>query len=128
MPPKKYRIDSLNQIIVMGYATSCDQAAIEVGNCFDSKEEAYFELERKKIEAVFREYAVKKPLLTKDRKYYHICCIHDDLPFSPSVLSVSGTKVIDFGTPLFDTKEDAYKAIEAAGGAEHVMKYYFSGV
>lgn len=84
--------------------------------------------ERLSIDRIFRQYAVERPFLTKDRKYYHICCIHDDLPFSPSVLSVSSTKVIDFGTPLFDTKEDAYKAIEEAGGADHVMQYYFSGV
>jgi hypothetical protein len=119
----------LNKIIALDFTDSdYDRAALLTGNCFESKAEAERELERRKIEAVFRKHAVKKPLLSPGAKFYHIACIHDDLPFSPCTLNVSSTKVIDFGTPLFETKKDAYDAIEEAGGDDHIMKYYFSGV
>lgn len=124
-----FKIDSLNKIIALDFTGSdYDRAALETGNCFESKEEAERELARRKIEAAFRKYAVKKPLMTEGRKFYHISCIHDDLPFSPGCINVSSTKVIDFGTPLFEDKKTAYDAIEEAGGEDHIMKYYFSGV
>ena len=127
---KRYwRIDSLNRVIAVDFTGSdYDTAAEETGNSFATIEEAQAELERRKIEAVFRKYAVKKPLMNDGKKFYHISCIHDDLPFSSGCINVSSTKVIDFGTPLFEDKKSAYDAIEEAGGEDHVMKYYFSGV
>lgn len=124
-----WRIDSLNRVIMVEYTGSdYDKAAEEIGNCFATITEAEKALERRKIEAVFRKHAVKKPLMNDGKKFYHISCIHDDLPFSPGCINVSSTKVIDFGTPLFEDKKSAYDAIEEAGGEDHVMKYYFSGV
>ena len=126
---KKYwRIDSLNQVIyVEGSDCDYDRAGEEIGNCFETIREAERELERRKIEAIFRKHAMKKPFFDRERKFYHISCIHDDLPFSPGCINVSSTKVIDFGTPLFEDKKSAYDAIEEAGGAEHIMEYYFFG-
>ena len=124
-----WKIDPMNKVVCSDYSDNEEcRAAVEIGNCFESREEALRELERRRIDAILRKHASKRPLLGNERKYYHICCVHDRLPFSPSVLSVSSTKVIDFATPLFEIKQDAYDAIEEAGGAEHIIKYYFSGV
>jgi len=95
-----------------------DLSRREIGNVFLTKEEAEFELERRKCEAIMLKYGRR---LFKPRDYNYLLRFDDD----------DKQAFVDFwrlnrfqGTIYFDTEELAQKAIEEIG-KERLKKYIF---
>lgn len=93
-----------------------DEKNRSLGNAFLTKEEAEFELERRKIEAVMRKYS--RPL--KYDEYNHCIEYHH----SNKTLNICSYRAVNFGTTYFETREIAEKAIKEIG-EDRLIKYWF---
>ena len=88
----------------------------DMGNAFLTREEAEFERERRKIEAVMRKYS--RPFKYREYNYY-IKCNHDDC-----MLRINSYEVISSGEPYFESREIAKKVIDEIG-EDRLKKYWF---
>ena len=88
----------------------------DLGNAFLTEEEAEFELERRKIEAILRKYS--RPF-KYDEYNYHIEYYHDD-----NTLCIGVYRCVSVGTPCFETKKIARKVIDEIG-KDRLKKYWF---
>ena len=93
-----------------------DEKNRSLGNAFLTKEEAEFELERRKIEAVMRKYS--KPYKA-DEDNYCILYFHD-----LKRVDVSYYSVTDYGILYFKAEEIAEKVIDEIG-EDRLKKYWF---
>ncbi|SFE89473.1 hypothetical protein [Peptostreptococcus sp. D1] len=95
-----------------------DTAARELGNIFLTREEAEFEVERRKIETVMRKYS--RPFKNIGSNYF-IYYIH-----SWSKILIT-TTYINAGYYYFDSKEAAQQVIDEIG-EDRLKKYWFKVV
>lgn len=88
----------------------------DLGNAFLTEEEAEFELERRKIEAIMRKYS--KPFKYGESDY----CI--EYYHNNNTLNICRYSAINYGIPYFKTIEIAEKVIEEIG-EDRLRKYWF---
>ena len=88
----------------------------DLGNAFLTEEEAEFELERRKIEAIMMKHG--RPF-----KYgeYDYCIEHSH---NNNTLSIFRYSAASFGIPYFETREIAEKVIDEIG-EDRLKKYWF---
>ncbi len=96
-----------------------DNSIRNMGNMFLTREEAEFELERRKIEAVMRKYS--RPFEEEKNNYF----IYYD--HCTKVILTSCWRNCDFGVYYFKTKEIAQKVINEIG-EDRLKKYWFKVV
>lgn len=114
-----YRLYHNGAIILCAFSSSIDRLFRYLGNAFLTKEEAEFELERRKIEAVMRKYS--RPFRDKEENW-HLLYNYDSI-FNTAV--VCGVRHrVNAGIPYFETKEIAQKVIDEIG-KERLKKYWF---
>lgn len=88
----------------------------DLGNAFLTEEEAEFELERRKIEAIMRRYS--RPFKNGECNYIVVCDTEDYMTF---------IRVAQFhylGGPVFASEEIAQKVIDEIG-EDRLIKYWF---
>lgn len=88
------------------------------GNCFLTKEEAKFEVERRKVEAILLKYG-KREFKYEERNYYFFYD-HEDRLIRKTIVNVCQSQGIIF----FETEELCQKAIDEAG-EDNIKKYIF---
>lgn len=94
------------------------EAFRESGNIFLTKEEAEFELERRRVEVILRKYS--RPFKKEEQNWYlyYSCNIIDN------TIDTGVVYEINPGVPLFETKKIALKAMEEIGH-DKLKKYWF---
>lgn len=101
------------------YNSNDDLLRFAIGNVFETKEEAEFELERLKVIAELKEFAEPD-----DRKWdghidhYHISCY-----YYSDTTNIFSCSVVKNHTIYFESKEKAEEAIKAVG-KDRIEKYY----
>ena len=113
-----YRLYHNGAIILCAFSSSIDRLFRYLGNAFLTKEEAEFELERRKIEAIMRKYS--RPFVDGKTNYF-LACSRDS-----KAVVVDYYWNIDYGIPCFESKEVAEKVINEIG--EDRLKKYWYGV
>ena len=114
---ERYYYLSSNGVIGQGIFNTCyDKGIRALGNTFLTREEAEFELERRKIEAIMRKYS--SPFKYGDENWY-IAYYHDEKDFS-----VTAYLAVDYGIPYFESAEIAEKVIDEIG-QDRLKKYWF---
>lgn len=93
-----------------------DEKNRSLGNAFLTKEEAEFELERRKIEAIIRKYS--KPF--EDGKPNYVLVYNH----SSKTTIVDCYRFMDCSSPCFESKEITQKAINEIG-KDRLKKYWF---
>lgn len=96
-----------------------DLNARSIGNMFLTKEEAQFELERRKIEAIMKKYSV--PFENGKGNYFIYYA------YSNKSICISSRIRTDDGIPYFESKKMAQKVIDKIG-EERLKKYWFKVV
>lgn len=101
-------------------AILCDcKAHFDIGNAFLTKEEAEFELERRKVITKLKLFAEKNAKWDGYTLHYYLSCAFDKN--GKIILAVRFSQSL--GTIYFESEEQAQKAIDFAG-EENVKKYY----
>ena len=110
-----YRIYGDGDIDKLFFSSDDDEQARDIGNAFLTREEADFELERRKIEAIMRKYS--RPFKNNRDNYclYFYNCIS---------ISAGYNTAYNYGVPYFETKEIAQKVIDEIG-EDRLKKYWF---
>lgn len=95
-----------------------DGYMIEIGNVFETEQDAHFAAEKLKVEAELRKYS------TEYQPYAEIYNIvfHNN---SKKVITVTANQTFQDITFYFESKEKAQQAIESVG-EERIKKYIFS--
>lgn len=88
----------------------------DMGNAFLTREEAEFELERRKIETVMKKYS--RPFTKKEKNYY----IYYDYDFDRVVIDTYYS--VSDGVPYFESEKIALKVIDEIG-EDRLKKYWF---
>lgn len=88
----------------------------DLGNAFLTEEEAEFELERRKIEAIMRKYS--RPFKSGEYNYVVVCDTENNM------MLVRVAQFHNAGGPVFANKEVAEKAINEIG-KNRLKKYWF---
>lgn len=113
---KYYCIDSDGAIVQHMFDESFDEVNRGIGNAFLTREEAEFELERRKVEAIMRKYS--RPFKNGECNYIVVCDIENNMVF---------IRVAQFhylGGPVFASEEIAQKVIDEIG-QDRLKKYWF---
>ena len=113
-----YRIEASGGIEESYFEATYDEYVREVGNAFLTREEAEFELERRKVEAILRKYS--KPF--EDGKPNYILVYNH----SSKTTIVDCYRFKDCSSPCFESKEIAQKVIDEIG--RNKLKKYWLGV
>ncbi|MGP1402581.1 MAG: hypothetical protein ACTTKY_00335 [Catonella sp.] len=88
----------------------------DMGNAFLTREEAEFERERRKVEAVMKKYS--RPFKDEEDNYYMVYDIrHNSIEFGVNFCICNGL-------PYFESKEIAEKVIDEIG-EDRLKKYWF---
>lgn len=111
-----YYITEDGEISTTHFDSSYDEKARDVGNAFLTKEEAEFELERRKIEAVMRKYS--RPFKNGECNYMVVCDTENNM------MLVRVSQFHNAGGPVFANKEVAEKVINEIG-KNRLKKYWF---
>ena len=93
-----------------------DEVLREIGKVFLTREEAEFELERRKIEAIMKKYS--RPFKYDEYNYYIEYYQNDNK------LDISFYNTIRNGVPYFESEEIAQKVIDKIG-EDRLIKYWF---
>lgn len=103
--------------ITLGNFSSCFSEKVrDIGNAFLTREEAEFEIERRKIEVIMRKYS--RPFKNGECNYIVVCDTEDNMTF---------IRVAQFhylGGPVFASEEIAQKVIDEIG-EDRLIKYWF---
>lgn len=111
-----YRIEASGGIEDSYFEATYDEYVREAGNAFLTREEAEFEVERRKIEAILRKYS--RPFKNGECNYIVVCDTEDNMTF---------IRVAQFhylGGPVFASEEIAQKVIDEIG-EDRLVKYWF---
>lgn len=111
-----YRIEASGCIEYGCFDATYDEYIREVGNAFLTREEAEFELERRKIEAILRKHS--RPFKSGE---YNYVVVYDT---ENNMMLVRVTQFHNSGGPVFANKEVAEKAIDEIGKVR-LKKYWF---
>lgn len=87
----------------------------DLGNAFLTEEEAEFELERRKIEAIMRRYS--RPFKNRSNNYF----LHF---YNRISICIGLLWAYNYGAPCFESKEIAQKVIDEIG-EDRLKKYWF---
>ena len=102
--------------ITLGNFSSCFSEKVrDIGNAFLTREEAEFEIERRKIEVIMRKYS--RPFKNGMNNY----CIFF---YACKSIRVGTLWAFNSGIPCFETKEIAQKIIDEIG-EDRLKKYWF---
>lgn len=88
----------------------------DLGNAFLTEEEAEFELERRKIEAIMRKYS--RPFKSGEYNYVVVCDTENN------IILVQVAQFHYSGTPVFASREVAEKVVDEIG-KDRLIKYWF---
>ena len=111
-----YRLYSEGDVAKLSFDSYYDEKSREAGNAFLTEEEAKFELERRKIEAIMRKYS--RPF-KYDEYNYRIEYDYDD-----NTLDIGVYRRISVGIPYFESEEIVRKVIDEIGESK-LKKYWF---
>lgn len=111
-----YYIPIYGPVCEGAFNTIYDKWARDRRNAFLTKEEAEFELERRKIEAIIRKYS--KPF--EDGKPNYVLVYNH----SSKTTIVDCYRFMDCSSPCFESKEITQKAINEIG-KDRLKKYWF---
>lgn len=111
-----YRLYHNGAIILCAFSSSIDRLFRYLGNAFLTKEEAEFELERRKIEAIMRKYS--RPFEDGKTNYFLVC------NRDGKTTGIDYYWSIDCGVPYFESEEIAQKVIDEIG-EDRLKKYWF---
>ena len=98
-----------------------DNGRRAIGNCFLTKEEAKFEVERRKVEAILLKYGRRE--FKYGKRNYYFFYDHEDKLIRKTIVDCCQSQGIIF----FETEELCQKAFEEAGG-DNIKKYIFGVV
>ena len=116
---ERYYRPALDGDVTQGiFNTEYDKNVRAWGNAFLTEEEAEFEAERRKIEAIMRGYS--RPFEWGENNYY-IEYVH-----STPHIGIDYLSTYNFGIPYFKSKEIAQKVINGIG--EDKLKKYWFGI
>lgn len=108
----------------IGKCHYADDFAYEIGNCFRTKEEAKFELERLKILTKMKRIAAKDKEIEWDCKHSHYYIVYSIYSDSEKPLFVESMKGLKQNDIYFASEERAEECIKAIG-EDRLKKYYF---
>lgn len=111
-----YVLRTTGDINIDNFSSRLDEYIREAGNVFLTREEAEFEAERRKVEAVIRKYS--RPFKLNEGNYV----IKHNVTFKMVEIGLFGAT--DYGIPYFESKEIAQKVIDEIG-EERLIKYWF---
>jgi hypothetical protein len=111
-----YSIESDGKIIQYMFNEAFDEDTRDIGNAFLTREEAEFELERRKVEAIMRKYS--RPFRGEEQNWYLYYNHNNNITDTGVVYEINP------GIPLFETKEIALKVMEEIG-LGRLKKYWF---
>lgn len=111
-----YRIYGDGDIDKLFFSSDNDEQARDIGNAFLTREEADFELERRKIEAIMRKYS--RPFEDGKTNYFLVC------NRDGKTAEIDYYWSIDCGVPYFESEEIAQKVIDEIG-EDRLKKYWF---
>lgn len=113
---KYYRLDGEGDVDIEDFNTKYDEQARDIGNAFLTREEAEFEVKRRKIEAIIRKYS--RPFKYEERNYYI------EYQYDRDMLVISVYHYINMGIPYFESEEIAQKVIDEIG-EDRLIKNWF---
>lgn len=113
-----YYVDSNGGVGLSYFDSIYDEQTREIRNAFLTREEAEFELERRKIETIMRKYS--RPFENGKRNYY----IYYDYARDKILIDIYYS--VSDGIPYFESEKIAQKAIDEIG--EDRLKKYCFGV
>ena len=111
-----YRIYGDGDIDKLFFSSDNDEQARDIGNAFLTREEADFELERRKIEAIMRKYS--RPFEDGKTNYFLVC------NRGGKTTGIDYYWSIDCGVPYFESEEIAQKVIDEIG-EDKLIKHWF---
>lgn len=111
-----YRLYHNGAIILCAFSSSIDRLFRYLGNAFLTKEEAEFELERRKIEAIMRKYSKSFKLDSNNYCLVYSC-------YRNSII-IEKCGILNWGVPCFESEETAEKVINEIG-EDRLKKYWF---
>lgn len=111
-----YCIEARGSVVESYFDSTYDKYVRESGNAFLTREEAEFEAERRKVEAIMRKYS--RPFKSGEFN----CMVKYDTDNNKVFTSVA--RFHDLGVPVFASSEVAQKAIDEIGG-DRLKKYWF---
>lgn len=111
-----YRLYGAGNIVIESFSAKCDEDARDMGNAFLTREEAEFERERRKIEAIMRRYA--RPFV-KDEVNWII-----EYQYQDEEIYAYWYGNYHAGAPCFESEEIAQKVIDEIGEVR-LLKYWF---
>lgn len=111
-----YRLYHNGAIILCAFSSSIDRLFRYLGNAFLTKEEAEFELERRKIEAIMKKHS--RPFEDGKTNYFLVC------NRGGKTAEIDYYWSIDCGVPYFESEEIAQKVIDEIG-EDRLKKYWF---
>ena len=114
---KQYYLLSSNGVIVeYPFCNKSDEDTRDMGNAFLTEEEAIFELERRKIEAIMRKYS--RSFKSGEYNYVVVCDTENNM------ILVQVAQFHYSGTPVFASREVAEKVVDEIGKVR-LKKYWF---
>lgn len=113
---KYYRLDGEGDVDIEDFNTKYDEQARDIGNAFLTREEAEFEVKRRKIDAVIRKYS--RPFEDGKTNYFLVC------NRGGKTAEIDYYWSIDCGVPYFESEEIAQKVIDEIG-EDRLKKYWF---
>lgn len=117
-----YRIEASGFIEDSCFNAIYDKYVREAGNAFLTREEAEFEVERRKIEAILRKYSRPfkncNPVDPDDANY----CIEHNI--NNNALKIGSYRSVNLGVLYFESEEIAWKVINEIG-EDRLKKYWF---
>ena len=111
-----YSIESDGKIIQYMFNEAFDEDTRDIGNAFLTREEAEFEKERRKIEAILRKES--RPFKSGEYNYVVVCDAVNNM------MLVRVSQFHNAGGPVFANKEVAEKVINEIG-KNRLKKYWF---
>nr|DAN80039.1 MAG TPA: hypothetical protein [Caudoviricetes sp.] len=111
-----YYITEDGEIETTYFDSFYDEKIRSLGNAFLTSEEAEFEAERRRVEAIIRKYS--KPFEAEEENYC-IVYYHDE-----KKINISYYAVVDYAIPYFESEEIAKKVINEIG-EDRLKKYWF---
>ena len=111
-----YSIESDGKIIQYMFNEAFDEDTRDIGNAFLTREEAEFEKERRKIEAILRKYS--RPFKSGEYNYVVVCDTENNM------MLVRVAQFHNAGGPVFASEEIAQKVIDEIG-EDRLIKYWF---
>ena len=111
-----YYIPIYGPVCEGAFNTIYDKWARDRRNAFLTKEEAEFELERRKIEAIMRKYS--RPFKSGEYNYVVVCDTENNM------ILVQVAQFHYSGTPVFASREVAEKVVDEIGKVR-LKKYWF---